>query len=131
MNNTARMNQTTIDTAGALIIKIAIGAAIWASTNIYLGALTIAAISAFTRIMFEAECQDSGARNCLHRMFRYFVISAALAMVFVHIGLWLRWDTDMLIVVSSFFAFMSEETLMFLKSSWHGLLTRLIGLFLK
>ncbi len=79
--------------------------------NIYLGAVVIAFISAFTRTTYESECATH--INCLFKLFRYFGMALGIAMLFVHIALWANLDTNLTIIVTSYFTFLSEETLRF------------------
>lgn len=118
------------DNYTSLFAKLAIGIAVWATTNIYVGAFAIAAMSALTRVIFEADCQNSHPQ-CFLKVFRYFLMSLALAMVFVHIGLWQAWNKDATVVVSSIFAFMSEETMRFLVKGWNNLLVKVADRVLK
>ena len=93
--------------------------------NIYLGAIFIAFVSALTRTTYEAECSTHW--ECFFKLFRYFGMAAGIAMLFVHISLWAKWDTNLAIIITSYFTFLSEETLRFcLKSS-----SKVIPAFLK
>lgn len=91
--------------------KIAAVLAALITHNIYLGAIVIAFISAFTRTTYEAECATH--INCFFKLFRYFGMAIGIAMLFVHIALWINLDTNMTIIVTSYFTFLSEETLRF------------------
>lgn len=114
------MQESTV----SFLIKFIVGVAIWISTNIYFGAFAIAFISAFTRIVYEAECRN-GPASCSKKFFRYFILSLGLAMLFVHVGLINKWSQDTTIVVSAVFAFMSEETFRFIMKNWELVLVRL------
>ncbi len=107
----------------SFIIKFIVGISIWATTNIYFGAFAIAFISAFTRIVYEAECKENHL-SCLKKLLRYFVLSFGLAMLFVHVGFIYKWSQDTTIVVSAIFAFMSEETFRFTLKNWELILTK-------
>ena len=96
-------------------LKLATILAALVTHNIYLGAIVIAFISAFTRTTYEAECATH--ISCLFRFFRYFGMAIGRAMLFVHIALLVNLDTNMTIIVTSYFTFLSEETLRFCLNS--------------
>lgn len=118
------------DNYTSLFAKLAIGIAVWATTNIYVGAFAIALMSALTRAIFESDCGADHSR-CMSKVFRYFLMSLALAMLFVHIGLWQEWNRDATIVISSIFAFMSEETMRFVIRGWNTALVKVVDKVLK
>lgn len=107
----------------SFLFKLIIGISIWATTNIYFGAFAIAFISAFTRVVYEAECKTDHF-TCFKKLIRYFILSLGLAMLFVHIGFMYTWSKDTTIVISSVFAFMSEETFKFILKNWESLLIK-------
>lgn len=115
----------------AFLSKLLVGIAVWITTNIYVGAVAIALMSAVTRVIFEDDGNEGSRAKRAPRVFRYFLMSLGLAMLFVHIGLWQKWNKDMTIVISSMFAFMSEETMRFVVSSWTATLRKAVSRVVK
>ncbi len=115
------------------LLKVAATIAMAATTNIYVGAIGIACISSISRVAFEAGTTaiKDNPLNCISKIGRYFILSLALAMLFVHVGIWQAWSKDMTIVVASIFAFMSEETIRFILSSWNTILVKASARVLK
>ena len=117
-------NQTYLE----FITKLSIGIYLWASTNFYLGAFTVAFISAFTRIIYD-DTTSKGIN--FKKFFRYFILSLSLAMLFLHIGLALSLNPDEIIILSAIFAFMSEETLYFIVTNWTKVLNKISSKYTK
>ena len=106
----------------ALLYKLVFGIYIWISTNFYLGAFLIAGMSAITRSVYDStKCATCG----LQKFPRYFILSLALAMLMLHVGLAAELSNNEIIVISAIFAFMSEETMYFIVTNWGLILAKL------
>lgn len=109
----------------SFLLKVALGIYIWLSTSIYLGAFFVAIIASITRIMYENCDIECSTRNFIKKLIRYVVLSFSLAIMVLHAGLILHLGNDEIIIVSAMFAFMSEETLGFIKTNWERLLVKI------
>lgn len=107
------------------VTKLVIGTYIWISSNVYLGAFVVAIMSAFTRIVYEDITSTGLTYLNIKKFLRYFILSLSLAMLMLHVGLMFSLSENEIIIVSSVFAFMSEETYNFVVFNWSKVLNKL------
>jgi len=108
-----------------IVTKLAVGVYIWISTNIYLGAFAVAIMSAFTRIVYEDIASTGLTYVNIKKFLRYFILSLGLAMLMLHVGIMFALSENEIIIISSVFAFMSEETYNFVVLNWSKVLKKL------
>lgn len=90
--------------------KTLLGALIMKALGVYAGAIIIALIAALVRTVYKAEITEGFTEFSL-AFVQFFILAFGLAMLVVHIGQWQGWSENLVIIVSSFVAFMSRETL--------------------
>lgn len=100
------MNQDSL-----IPIKAAIAAAIMSVVGLYAGAFIIALLAAFVRMAYRAEDSCSSHFNCFSDLMRYFIMNLGITMLIVHIGIYMQYSRDLIIIISSIAAFLSREAL--------------------